>query len=313
MKEHDMDKKAIEPWITERLHEWSTIFDTCATCPAVNSARGYRLPGQSMIIDVLNGIVGLIFPGCLSNEEAPAFVGHLDGVRDTGRVAQDLYDCVLPVAKYYCEHKICQHCGDCEAFARRAVEGLFAAGPEIRATLQDDVQAAYEGDPAARSQIEVVMSYPGLYAVAVHRVAHQLVKLGVPLIPRVMSEFAHSRTGIDIHPGATIGRGFFIDHGTGVVIGETCRIGARVKLYQGVTLGALSFAKDEHGNLVKGVKRHPDVEDNVIVYAGATILGGDTVIGHDSVIGGNVWLIHSVPPFSKVYNAQPSPLVKTKT
>ena len=156
------------------------------------------------------------------------------------------------------------------------------------------------------------MSYPGLYAVSVHRVAHQLVKLGVPLIPRVMSEFAHSRTGIDIHPGATIGRGFFIDHGTGVVIGETCRIGSRVKLYQGVTLGALSFAKDEHGNLVKGVKRHPDVEDNVIVYAGATILGGDTVIGHDSVIGGNVWLIHSVPPFSKVYNAQPSPLVKTK-
>jgi serine O-acetyltransferase len=125
-----------------------------------------------------------------------------------------------------------------------------------------------------------------------------------------MSEIAHSRTGIDIHPGATIGAGFFIDHGTGVVIGETCVIGRRVKLYQGVTLGALSFAKDGNGNLVKGVKRHPDVEDNVIVYAGATILGGETVIGHDSVIGGNVWLVHSVPPMSKVLNAQPAPRIR---
>jgi len=133
----------------------------------------------------------------------------------------------------------------------------------------------------------------------------------VPLIPRVMSEHAHSKTGIDIHPGATIGPGFFIDHGTGVVIGETCRIGKHVKLYQGVTLGALSFAKDEAtGILVKGTKRHPDVEDNVVVYAGATILGGDTVIGHDSVIGGNVWLIQSVPPGSKVYNQTPQPVIR---
>ncbi|MGI5870006.1 MAG: serine O-acetyltransferase EpsC [Kiritimatiellia bacterium] len=312
MKTDNREQKPIEPWIAERLHEWAAIFDTCATCPAFNTARGYRLPGQPMVVDVLNGIVGLIFPGCLGSEATRAYVGHSEGAPDAGRVAQNLYDCVLPVAKYYCEQKICKHCGDCEAFARRAVEGLFAAGSGIRDMLQDDVQAAYEGDPAARSQIEVVMSYPGLYAVATHRIAHQLVKLGVPLIPRVMSECAHSRTGIDIHPGATIGRGFFIDHGTGVVIGETCRIGSGVKLYQGVTLGALSFDRDEHGNLVKGVKRHPDVEDNVVIYAGATILGGNTVIGHDSVIGGNVWLIHSVPPHSKVYNAQPSPVVKTR-
>ena len=157
----------------------------------------------------------------------------------------------------------------------------------------------------------MALAYPGFYATAVHRVAHRLCELGVQLLPRMMSEHAHSRTGIDIHPGATIGPGFFIDHGTGVVIGETCTIGRRVKLYQGVTLGALSFAKDADGNLVKGVKRHPDVEDNVVIYAGATILGGATRIGHDSVIGGNVWLVHSVPPHSKVLNAQPSPRVRS--
>ena len=154
------------------------------------------------------------------------------------------------------------------------------------------------------------MSYPGLFAISVHRLAHALHRSGVPLIPRVMSEYAHTRTGIDIHPGATIGSGFFIDHGTGVVIGETCVIGKRVKLYQGVTLGALSFAKDDQGNLVKGIKRHPDVGDRAIIYAGATILGGETVIGHDSVIGANVWLIHSVAPHSKVYNLEPKTLIK---
>ena len=178
--------------------------------------------------------------------------------------------------------------------------------------LLTDIEAIYNGDPAASSFEEIILCYPGFYAAMIYRLAHELYLLKLPLLPRIMTEYAHQKTGIDIHAGASIGEYFCVDHGTGVVIGETCRIGARVKLYQGVTLGALSFAKDEHGNLVKGVKRHPDVEDNVIVYAGATILGGDTVIGHDSVIGGNVWLIHSVPPFSKVYNAQPSPLVKTK-
>ena len=145
------------------------------------------------------------------------------------------------------------------------------------------------------------MAYPGLMAVATHRVAHVLYEEGVHLLPRVMSEYAHSRTGIDIHPGATIGRGFFIDHGTGVVIGETCVIGRNVKLYQGVTLGARSFQKDSEGRLVKGIKRHPNVEDDVIIYANATILGGDTVIGKGSIIGGNVWLAHSVPPGSRIF------------
>lgn len=195
-----------------------------------------------------------------------------------------------------------------------AVTAAFRARmPEVRHLLESDIEAAYEGDPAATCRMEVVMAYPGFYAVTVHRLAHELYMLKVPIIPRIMSEHAHSKTGIDIHPGATIGERFFIDHGTGVVIGETTVIGRNVKLYQGVTLGALSFPKDEKtGMLMKGHKRHPNVEDNVVIYAGATILGGDTTIGHDSEIGGNVWLMDSIPPFSRVYNQTPFPRVKTK-
>ena len=196
--------------------------------------------------------------------------------------------------------------------AGKIAADFIAALPEVKRLVATDVQAAYEGDPAATSPMEVVMAYPGLYAVTVHRLAHELYRLGVPIIPRIMSELAHSKTGIDIHPGATIGERFFIDHGTGVVIGETTVIGRNVKLYQGVTLGALSFDKDPvTGALVKGVKRHPNVEDNVVVYAGATILGGTTTIGHDSEIGGNVWLKDSVPPNSRVYNKPPAPVVKS--
>lgn len=155
-----------------------------------------------------------------------------------------------------------------------------------------------------------MLSYPAIEVISIYRLAHEMYLMKVPLIPRIMTEYAHQLTGIDIHPGAQIGESFFIDHGTGVVIGETCFIGNNVKLYQGVTLGAKSFTLDEQGNPIKGVKRHPNIEDKVIIYAGATILGGDTVIGHDSIIGGNVWLTQSVPPYSKVYNAQPSPIIK---
>ncbi|MFW5867029.1 MAG: serine O-acetyltransferase EpsC [Armatimonadota bacterium] len=172
--------------------------------------------------------------------------------------------------------------------------------PHIRELLVDDVQAAYNGDPAAHTYAEIMLSYPGLQAITVQRIAHVLYNLDVPLIPRIMSEWAHTTTGIDIHPGAHIGRSFFIDHGTGVVIGETCEIGDNVKLYQGVTLGALSFPLDEEGNPIKDIKRHPTLEDEVVVYAGATILGGETVIGKGSVIGSNVWLGKSVPPGSTV-------------
>ncbi|MBR0197504.1 MAG: serine acetyltransferase [Kiritimatiellae bacterium] len=182
---------------------------------------------------------------------------------------------------------------------------------EVRRLVETDVSAAYDGDPAATSRMEIVMAYPGVYAVTIHRLAHELYKLGVPVIPRVMSELAHSKTGIDIHPGATIGERFFIDHGTGVVIGETTIIGNNVRLYQGVTLGGLSFTKDSSGALVKGLKRHPNIEDNVVIYANATILGGETTIGHDSEIGGNVWIKDSVPPCSRVYNRPPQPVIKT--
>ena len=196
--------------------------------------------------------------------------------------------------------------------AKEIVAAFVARLPEVKRLVETDVQAAYEGDPAATSPMEVVMAYPGLYAVTIHRLAHELYALKVPIIPRVMSEIAHSKTGIDIHPGATIGERFFIDHGTGVVVGETTVIGRNVKLYQGVTLGAKSFDKDPvTGALVKGIKRHPNVEDNVVIYAGATILGGDTTIGHDSEIGGSVWLISSVPPNSRVYNKPPAPAIRT--
>ena len=194
--------------------------------------------------------------------------------------------------------------------AKEIVDEFVAALPEVRRLVDTDVQAAYDGDPAATSRMEVVMAYPGLYAVTIHRLAHVLYKLKVPIVPRVMSELAHSKTGIDIHPGATIGERFFIDHGTGVVIGETTIIGRNVRLYQGVTLGGLSFDKDSNGALVKGLKRHPNIEDNVVIYANATILGGDTTIGHDSEIGGNVWIKESVPPYSRVYNKPPAPVIK---
>ncbi len=200
-----------------------------------------------------------------------------------------------------------------DADARKIVDSFARRLPDVRKVLETDVQAAYEGDPAATSRMEVVMAYPGMYAVTVHRLAHELYVLKVPVLPRLMTEIAHSRTGIDIHPGATIGEGFFIDHGTGVVIGETTVIGRNVKLYQGVTLGALSFPKDEKtGMLMKGHKRHPNVEDNVVIYAGATILGGETTIGHDSEIGGNVWLMESIPPHSRVYNKPPAPEIRGK-
>jgi serine O-acetyltransferase len=181
--------------------------------------------------------------------------------------------------------------------------------PAIRAMLAEDVEAAFEGDPAAKSFAEIVVSYPSIRAIAIYRIAHALVRLGVPVLPRMMTEHAHDRTGIDIHPGARIGRRFFIDHGTGVVIGETTEIGDNVRLYQGVTLGARS---PRHGEALRGVKRHPNIEDDVTIYAGATILGGDVTIGRESVIGGNVFLVDSVPAGSRVVAEPPSYLVRRK-
>jgi len=192
--------------------------------------------------------------------------------------------------------------------AEHVAADFFGRLPAVRQLIAEDLEAAFHGDPAAASLAEVVVSYPALDAIAIHRLAHELHMLGVPLIPRMMSEYVHGLTGIDIHPGARIGRRFFIDHGTGVVIGETCEIGERVRIYQGVTLGALAV----QGRTIRGVKRHPTIEDDVVIYAGATILGGDTVIGRGSVIGGNVWLTQSVPPCSKVQIDPPALLVGTR-
>jgi serine O-acetyltransferase len=286
--------------------------ETCENCPARhNVRRGISMAGQQAVIDVLEELIAVLFPGCHLREDVPSREYDDYSPVAVEKTALNLRDQCRKTFEHQCILNECpEDCDKCDEQAIDAVTHLVKSLPSILAVLQKDVLAAYEGDPAAKSTLEVVMSYPGVYAVIVHRIAHCLYQVGVPLIPRVMSEYAHSKTGIDIHPGATIGDGFFIDHGTGVVIGETCDIGKNVKLYQGVTLGALSFEKDEQGHLVKGIKRHPNVGDHVVVYAGATILGGNTTIGANSVIGGNVWLTHSVPPGSKVYNQQPSPLIR---
>lgn len=308
-----------DQWIEKERAGWEKALLACPACPIGSRGGlapvGRHLPSSSAIHAVLDDLVTLLLPLCsmAGRSGSPSECGDPARPVSVPVLARALHDIVRDAFAYECGKDDCEGCEtDCDARARETVNAFFAAGSDIRQMLREDVRAGYEGDPAARSEMEVILAYPGFYAIAVHRIAHELLRLGVPLVPRVMSEHAHSRTGIDIHPGASIGPGFFIDHGTGVVIGETCVIGRRVKLYQGVTLGALSFAKEENGTLVKGIKRHPDVEDNVIVYAGATILGGQTRIGHDSVIGGNVWLTHSVPPHSKVYNSQPDPAVRTK-
>lgn len=255
---------------------------------------GSRLPGQSAVIDTLERFIDILFPGC----HAPG-----DGCACTmpdATVAARLEKASSQLRKQAEAAFAYAGAHDNGERAERAVGALLDALPAIRATLQEDAVAAYEGDPAATSTAEIVICYPGFFAIAVNRIAHVLYTQRVPIIPRVMSEYAHSKTGIDIHPGATIGPGFFIDHGTGVVIGETCTIGRRVKLYQGVTLGAISFPKKADGTLVKGLKRHPDVEDEVVIYAGATVLGGETVIGRGAVIGASVWITSSVPAGAKV-------------
>ncbi len=199
---------------------------------------------------------------------------------------------------------------DSKVESRSVLKSFFSTLPDIRRILLEDVQAAYDGDPAALTFSEVKSAYPGMLAIISHRLAHALYALDVPVIPRIMSEWTHTQTGIDIHPGAKIGKGFFVDHGTGVVVGETAQIGDHVKLYQGVTLGAKSFPLDEHGRPVKHIKRHPTVGDNVVIYSNASILGGDTVIGQGSVIGGNVFLTQSVPPGSLVVSQSTEPQVK---
>lgn len=268
--------------------------------------------GKENVYGVLHNLRSALFPGVYEKypiDESKVNILIGNNIRVAAMELSDLIESVL-VNRCQEKERTSKECRDCKDNANEISIEFIKKLPEIRVVLSSDIQAAYNGDPAALSAEEILLSYPAIEVLSIYRLAHELYEMKVPLIPRIMTEYAHQITGIDIHPGAKIGEFFFIDHGTGVVIGETCAIGKNVKLYQGVTLGAKSFTVDEHGNPVKGVKRHPDIQDNVVIYAGATILGGDTVIGHDSIIGGNVWLTQSVPPYSKVYNAQPSPIIK---
>jgi serine O-acetyltransferase len=261
------------------------------------------IPDAPTIASLVESLRRLVFPGFFERppERETELLARLEGeIERAERLALDVL-----IAAYRCAGA-----EDCEKQARAASCALMAALPALRAALALDVQAAYDGDPAARSIEEIVASYPGVDAVFAYRVARALDEHGVPLAPRMICEQAHARTGVDIHPGARIGRSFFIDHGAGVVIGETTIIGNGVKLYQGVTLGARSFPVDERGDLIRGQKRHPTLGDRVTVYAGAVVLGGDTVIGDDCVISGGVFVAESVAPGRIVRQKQPELIVR---
>lgn len=265
----------------------------------VQVEEGLNISGRNEIYEVLDDLLAILFPGAFSKEkihddEMNFFLGDM-----LRHVAFRLKKQIKATLEYHCVHDQCPEC-DCEKRSIETCKTLVESIPDIRMILLDDVQAAYEGDPASKSLDEIVLSYPCIEAIATYRIAHLLYNLEVPIIPRIMTERAHSQTGIDIHPGATIGAHFFIDHGTGVVIGETTTIGRNVILYQGVTLGALS-PFDKQGRIRRGEKRHPDIQDDVIVYSNATILGGKTVIGKGAIIGGNTWITKSVPPGALVY------------
>ena len=263
----------------------------------IDSLESAALPNRRAVIEALNHLKPVIYMGFYSRR--PLSRGNLRyAISEHLHPAYEILVEQIGRALQYeqsCGHAAAAH--DPE-WSEAVVMRLFNKLPDLRALMSEDVIAAFEGDPAAKSIEEVIFSYPAIQAITTHRIAHELYKEGVPMIPRIMSEHAHGKTGIDINPGAQIGRSFFIDHGTGTVIGETSIIGDHVRLYQGVTLGALSPRRDE-GALFRRKKRHPTIEDNVIIYSGATILG-DTVIGEGSIIGGNVWLVDSVPPRSKV-------------
>lgn len=256
---------------------------------------GPCLPSRESIISILRTLESIIFPGFQTDECLDMCMRTYATQEKLSSAYQKLYKEIKK--SFFFQSTTQYNCTDCVNEAKEVTDNFFKALPEIREKLIKDARAALAGDPAAESMEEVILSYPGIEAMAVYRIAHVLHNYKIPLIPRMMSEYAHSKTGIDIHPGAQIGEHFFIDHGTGVVIGETSVIGDYVKIYQGVTLGALSVKKEE-----ANVKRHPTIEDNVTIYAGATILGGDTVIGENSIIGGNVWVIKSIPPRSRIYN-----------
>lgn len=282
------------------------ILASYSSIGGINHLHGPNLPSMESIIRIIYDFESILFPGFKTEES-------LDEQNLRCVLGENVYRIMRSLSSEICKSLAfaarsvgsevdgaCREPEDVEGSRRSAEEmtvALLEKIPDIRRRLRMDVEAAFTGDPAAKSREEVILAYPGVEAVLIHRVAHELWQMNVPLIPRMMSEYIHGKTGIDIHPGATIGDYFFIDHATGVVVGETTVIGNRVKVYQGVTIGALSVNKDEANR-----KRHPTIEDDVTIYAGATILGGNTTIGRGSVIGGNVWITSSVPPGSKIYN-----------
>ncbi|HXD87321.1 MAG TPA: serine O-acetyltransferase EpsC [Urbifossiella sp.] len=294
----DLRLKDELPLITEQ------IVDTYTECSRMNHLAHEPLPSRDAVAEIVADLFELLYPGYGKRQNL-----HLGNIGyHVGDLVDALHDKLTTQVGRALRHELCDEAPhvDCEKMAQPRALELLRRLAAIRKVLEQDVEAAYRGDPAARSHHEIIFSYPGLAAITVYRVAHELHLLKVPYIPRMMTELAHAKTGIDIHPGATIGPGFFIDHGTGVVIGETCDIGVGVKLYQGVTLGALSFNKDDDGGLVHGsYKRHPTLRDGVVVYANATILGGQTIIGERTVIGSNVWLTESVPPDTTVVLEKP--------
>lgn len=288
------------PRLTER------IVATYRQPEAIHHLGHCPLPNYDEIVGCIEDLKEILFPGYRRREGL-----HIGNVTyHVGDLIDGLHDKLTRQIARALRHEarvggdLNEEC-DYEAKGQAMAIAFLETIPDLRAELATDAHAAFDGDPACKSIDEVVFCYPGLEAVTVYRIAHGLRRLSVPFIPRMMSEWAHQKTGIDIHPGAQIGSHFFIDHGTGVVIGETCEIGDRVKIYQGVTLGALSFATDGDGNLVRGHKRHPTIEDRVVIYANATVLGGKTVVGHDSVIGSSVWLTHSVEPRTTVVMEKP--------
>ena len=280
-----------------------SIVGTYDAQDGINHIEGANLPSRDRVVEITTNFLSVLFPGYYEKQElSKANVTYYIWEK-IAFIYHHLSREILKSLK-----SVCGRPGDEGTLTDESIEITFAILrkiPHIRQQLRGDVQAAYDGDPAAKCLDEIILSYPGVEAIAVHRVAHELHLLKVPLIPRIMSEYAHNKTGIDIHPGASIGSNFFIDHGTGVVIGETAEIGDNVRMYQGVTLGALSIQKDASGNIGRGVKRHPTLKNNVIIYSGATILGGKTVVGEYSIIGGSVWLTESVPPYTILVNKAP--------
>jgi len=286
MEKNKLTNDKIEELVCEIAHSYKGD-------SGINFIDASNLPVRAEILEILDLLFEVLFPGytgkrTVTKSNINFIVGDI-----LCQVYTELSEQIERAYQYQCRIKKCDGC-DCRTMAENVTQHLLTQLPKIRELLKGDVGAAFDGDPAAKSYEEIVISYPCITAIATYRIAHELYLKEVPLVPRIMSECAHSKTGIDIHPGAKIGKNFFIDHGTGVVIGETTIIGDNVKIYQGTTLGAMSFPKDERGRIIKGGKRHPTIEDNVTIYAEATILGNVT-IGAGSVIGGNVWIKESVP------------------